>query len=264
MKKKLIAPVLLCTAAIGLSACASTQNQTTSTNVEDTTVDSENVSEESTDESIVDESGDETETNAEAVQHVVTTKAKYIMDDGFSNDHQQAFENDELGTFLVNVSEYTDMSAEFVDGDEYIITHSPVMTMSEPGIMPQVYGIRNADSEYTDTYATLEDDDEETLTFTGDDGNTFLVHKFGDQDFVVGDDYIITHTPAMTRSNPGQYMDVTRVLNITELNEMEATAEDDAASADGSALASELAPAEMLNDTVESVADPETDTAPQE
>lgn len=167
------------------------------------------------------------EASDSTISEVATTTAQYVKDENTEADGKLMFKNNTFGEFVCNISGYTDTPDSLMEGEEYTIVHSNVMAMSLPGILPQVYSIRSANTDVTDTYAELVGEDEETLTFMDADGNKFMTDKFGDQTFVIGDSYLVSHTANMTKSAPGKYLDVRRILDISSLEGSDA--EDEAA-----------------------------------
>lgn len=208
--RKFIIPTMLI-ATLALSACAAQEPSVPETTISaETEAETEQTAESTeTEESAVDENNEELSVDA-----IVTEKATYVENSDFG-ENQLLFENADGGQFICNVSSLTDLAADLEDGKEYLISHSQVMAMSYPGIYPQVYGIREADSEMIDTMATLDEinEDAKELLFTGTDGTQFLT-DLDDASYETGKQYVVTHDGMMTRSLPGKYMNVTRILDV--------------------------------------------------
>ena len=204
--RKFIIPAMLI-ATMALSACASNEQNVTTTEAA-----TETVTETTAD--MAEET--EAETPETQLESVITETATYIGGDEYG-ENQLLFENAEGGQFICNISGLTDMTVDLQEGTEYMISHSPIMTMSLPGILPQVYGIREADTEMVDTMARLDEINMEAteLLFTADDGTQFYADMIV-PDYEIGKTYIVTHDGTMTRSLPGKYLNVTRIIDLEQ------------------------------------------------
>ena len=216
MRKRIILAAGI--AALGLSACSSASDAVTDTTIETTeeTVADTSISEETDEgEEIFVGDAETEEQELGGVMKLVTSKATYREDSGRTSSDQAFFESPEGGEFICNISDITELpEGGLTDGETYTITHTNVMAMSYPGIIPTVYSIRTADDEMIDTAAVLEtvDENAKQLLFSVSDGNQFLTDLPAEETFTEGETYIVTHDQAMTRSLPGKYMNVTRII----------------------------------------------------
>ena len=220
MRKSIV--ILMALSALSLAACVSSDTvettvaetvETTASETVDEGIESF-VGEEETD--IVEETGSASSGSVDAVSQVVVTTATYHANAEEEANNYFHFENEEMGEFICNVSDITDIESPLSDGETYEISHSQVMAMSYPGILSQVYAIRPVGTGIIDTYATLDSVDENAgeLLFTAEDGNQFLTTIPDGQEFEIGNTYIVSHDGTMTRSMPGRYMNVTRIIQI--------------------------------------------------
>lgn len=223
MRKKILLAISL--TALGLVACT---NTTTSDNTEVSVESTPSDAEETVDMidiyegEITESEGEETFVGAdeegEAAQEsssLVITEATYKADPDMEANGQALFENAETGEFICNISDITELPEEgLTDGTVYAVTHTKVMAMSYPGILPTVYSIRDVESGMYDTQAELTAIDETAgeLLFTEANGSQFLTDIPEENDLQEGSDYIVTHDMTMTRSMPGKYMNVTRII----------------------------------------------------
>lgn len=71
-----------------------------------------------------------------------TTLGIFKSVETIGENERQALFTDEYGNdFIANISEITEVPEELKEGETYQVTHSNIMTMSLPGIYPQVYSI---------------------------------------------------------------------------------------------------------------------------
>lgn len=63
------------------------------------------------------------------------------------NERQATFTDEQGNDFIANISEDTEVTDELKEGETYLVSHSEVMTMSLPGIYPQVYKIELSDTK---------------------------------------------------------------------------------------------------------------------
>lgn len=199
---------------LALAGCASSKGNAApqSTGAAETTVTTapsmENVAE---NEDTADTSNADAENQAQ--NGVIETEATYVEHSDFSEEGRLVFENEQLGTFIVLVSDVTSLPETLTDGETYVISHAEMMTMSEPGQLPQVYAVRAVGDAYHDSIGTVQSVEVESVLFEQADGTQFMVgtENLGGLSVKEGDVCVVSHTDAMTRSMPGTYMEVSRV-----------------------------------------------------
>lgn len=218
MRRKFAATavVAIISAAMFLNGCGTAAATNESTTVETSTENTVTAVTES------EEKTEETETEAEEMsddaavsQNPVRTEAVYQENSEFAGEGSLVFSNDQMGEFICLLSDLTVLPETMTDGETYVIYHSNVMAMSFPGQLPQVYSIRTLEDTYSDTIAVVKAVEEENIVFEEENGNLFAVSKESPAleglELKEGDNCVISHTDAMTRSMPGIYMEVNRV-----------------------------------------------------
>jgi len=87
------------------------------------------------------------DTQADETQEPVVTPGIFKSEETIAENERQATFVDEHGNdFIANISEMTEVPEELKEGETYLISHSDMMTMSLPGIYPQVYSIELSDT----------------------------------------------------------------------------------------------------------------------
>lgn len=140
MKKRIIILTAMTAMAAFLAVGCAKAPQTESTAAETTT---EAVTTEPSSESM--EAAEPSQTGE--TQEPVVTPGIFKSEETIAENERQATFVDEYGNdFIANISEETEVPGEFKEGETYLISHSDMMTMSLPGIYPQVYSIELSDT----------------------------------------------------------------------------------------------------------------------
>lgn len=165
MKKRYLAVGLVAAAAVIMTACAGgkkNETETTKAAIETT------IAEPTTEQT----SKSEDNIEKENISTIGIYKSSETAND-VNGPYTQATFTDEHGNdFIANIAQETIVPEVLEEGETYIVNHSNVMTMSLPGIYPQVYSIEKAErntnlsetenSEYETGYAEAEDYVEES------------------------------------------------------------------------------------------------------
>lgn len=229
MKKKLLIVSLAVAVMAIFCACASSNVNNTEL-IEGTSTESEAHENDETDAEPATEHVDSTKPyhNNEQIVTTGSYKSSNTAEDT-NGEYTQITFTDEYGIdFIANVSKDTILPDEMIEGAFYEVAHSDIMTMSEPGIYPQVYSISQVGEETrtvvstTGFFVSFDDAlDSPTqsshYTFTDESGNNFIALITEDTQkpdhMELGKSYTVNHSGIMTRSNPGIY---TEVYSITE------------------------------------------------
>lgn len=130
MKKKILITSMLVTAALSIGACS---------NSAQAKIDTPNSIE------VEIASGSEIVENTKVLNGIKTIgifKSSNVMEDVNGEYKQLTFTDEQGNDFIANVSKETFVPDEMVEGNTYEVTHSEIMTMSLPGIYPEVFQIQ--------------------------------------------------------------------------------------------------------------------------
>ena len=140
---------------------------------------------------------------------------------------QMRFTDENGNDFIANISKDTKLPDEMIEGTLHNVVHSDIMTMSEPGIYPQVYSISPIDEEARavvssiGTFISSEEmtdstDGESHYLFTDENGSEFIALITEEtqlpESMEEGKSYTINHSGIMTRSLPGIYTEVYSIV----------------------------------------------------
>lgn len=146
MKKKIILLAAMTAMAAFLTVGCSTGSKTPETTSPETSVETTVETTEAVTED-TSAAAEDSQPDA-AAQEPIVTPGVFKSEETIAENERQATFVDENGIeFIANISELTEVKGELKEGETYLISHSEVMTMSLPGIYPQVYTIEPADTK---------------------------------------------------------------------------------------------------------------------